>query len=251
MRILAMETTGAAASVALIDEQGNIVERASEQTLSHLQNLIPLTEALLKDRKLQIGDIDCIAVSEGPGSFTGIRIGMATAKALAQALGLPLIPVPTLRAFAWNAPDFGGLLCPVFDAKREQVYAGAYRWKDGTVLQAVADGAYGIEEFCELVRTAGADSGAGAGALWFGDGLKVYGQEILRLTPEGAVWQFAPEECRFQRASSVAALALELWKAGRTVSVEEIQPVYLRKAEAERKLEERRRAEQAAAEEGK
>ena len=131
MYILAIETTGLKASVAIIDENMRVWKAESDRKLSHLQNLIPLIGDLLEKSKLTLDDITHIAVSEGPGSFTGIRIGIATGKALAQALKLPMISVPTLKSFAWNVPDFDGLICPIFDARRDQVYAGAYFWQGG------------------------------------------------------------------------------------------------------------------------
>ncbi|MDO4553427.1 MAG: tRNA (adenosine(37)-N6)-threonylcarbamoyltransferase complex dimerization subunit type 1 TsaB [Bacillota bacterium] len=239
MEILAIETTGPFSSVALLRPDGKVEEAVSDRLLSHLQDLVPKIEGLLSDCKLSIGDITHIAVSEGPGSFTGIRIGMATAKALAQVLTLPLIPVPTLKAFAWNLPGEDGLVCPVLDARRSQVYAGAYRRRGEQVEQLLADGAYSIEEFCRLVKAAGGEKEK---ALWFGDGLAVYGQAILESAPEDGLWTFAPQAARFQKASSAVRLAHSLLAEGRTVSVEELRPVYLRKAEAERKLEENQKA---------
>ncbi len=128
MNILAIETTGAEASVAVINDEGEVFMETSDKKMSHLQNLMPMMDILLKNRGLTIGDINCIAVSEGPGSFTGIRIGVSSARALAQALGIMTVGVPTLKSFLYHVPDYRGIVCPILDARRNQVYGGAYRW---------------------------------------------------------------------------------------------------------------------------
>jgi tRNA threonylcarbamoyladenosine biosynthesis protein TsaB len=251
MKLLAIETTGPYASVAVSDEKREITEIRSEKKLSHLQSLIPMTEELLDKCRLQIGDLTHIAASEGPGSFTGIRIGLATARALAQSLDLPVIAVPTLQTFIWNMPEHDGLFCPIFDARREQVYAGAY-YRDGdTCVKAVDDGAYALNDF--LARIEAFDPEHAKKIMLFGDGLSVYGKAVadwslaVRSTsPNGdPTVMEAPELHRFQTAASVAALACSLWEAGAAREFSELRPVYLRKAEAERKLEERLAKEKA------
>jgi tRNA threonylcarbamoyladenosine biosynthesis protein TsaB len=233
MYILAIETTGLKASVAIIDENMRVWKAESDRKLSHLQNLIPLIGDLLEKSKLTLDDITHIAVSEGPGSFTGIRIGIATGKALAQALKLPMISVPTLKSFAWNVPDFDGLICPIFDARREQVYAGAYFWQEGICKQAILDDAYFIDEFLNKIDEF--DPKKDKQVLMMGDGIKVY---------KDALEDWKAKSCRkliindlSQDAESVAKLAYILYKDGKVKSYEQVKPVYLRKAEAERKLE--------------
>lgn len=226
MYILALETTGAHASVAIINEEGQIIQKTSDSVLNHLQHLMPMTQELLLENGLQIGDMDAIAASVGPGSFTGIRIGVASARALAQVTGLRTIGVPTLKAFAYNMPDFEGLICPVFDARRSQVYAGAYRWKDGVIEEIVKGAAYSLDEFLEKTEA------TGLSRMFFGDGIKVYGDKFDEK-------EIAPEPVRLQMASSVAKLAADMYEAGETLCYEELKPDYMRKAEAERKLEEK------------
>ena len=233
MYILAIETTGLKASVAIIDENMRVWKAESDRKLSHLQNLIPLIGDLLEKSKLTLDDITHIAVSEGPGSFTGIRIGIATGKALAQALKLPMISVPTLKSFAWNVPDFDGLICPIFDARRDQVYAGAYFWQEGICKQAILDDAYFIDEFLNKIDEF--DPKKDKQVLMMGDGIKVY---------KDALEDWKAKSCRkliindlSQDAESVAKLAYILYKDGKVKSYEQVKPVYLRKAEAERKLE--------------
>lgn len=238
MYILALETTGAHASVAIINGRGKVVEKRGQGVLNHLQYLMPMVKELLGENKLQLTDMTVIAASRGPGSFTGIRIGVSSARALAQILKVETIGVPTLRAFAYNMPDHGGLICPVLDARRNQVYAGAYRWEDGQIREVVKGAPYSIDAFLEKVR--GADrtgdtdeshqDGNTGKPLFFGDGTKAcrdwFKEEEL-----------APEEVRFQSAASVARLARDMQQAGLAQHYEELKPDYMRKAEAERKLE--------------
>lgn len=243
--ILAIETTGPLASVALMDEEGNIQERSSKDKMSHLQHLVPMIGELLESCQLKIGDVTHIAASRGPGSFTGIRIGVATARALAQGLNLPTIGVPTLESFAYHQSEKVGLFCPILDARRDQVYGGVYDWEGEVLHCAVAEGAYGIEEFLEKIDDF--DPNFQLPRRFFGDGISVYQNRIeqwynsrpqVKASAKASV-HFAEEENRFQKARSVAQLAARLLASGQTQSFEELHPVYLRKAEAERRLLER------------
>lgn len=248
MNILAIETTGAEASVAIIDEKGEVSMEASEQKLNHLQNLMPMMDILLEKRGLVIGDVNYIAVSEGPGSFTGIRIGVSTARALAQVLGLETISVPTLKTFAYHVPDYKGIICPIFDARRSQVYGGAFQWdKDGKCKEIVTGNAYDLVELLDKLESVfngiKSDLGGTKEITFFGDGIVPYKEQILN-------WQassfnddiqvfFAKDDIKLQKSSSVAKLALEMYHAGEMKNLYDLKPVYMRKAEAERKLEEK------------
>jgi tRNA threonylcarbamoyladenosine biosynthesis protein TsaB len=237
MNILAIETTGAEASVAVINEKGEVFMEASDQKLNHLQNLMPMVDILLEKRGLSIDDVHYIAVSEGPGSFTGIRIGVSSARALAQALGLETISVPTLKSFLYNVPDYKGIICPIFDARRSQVYGGAYRWTgNGEYEEIVPGAAYDLHQLLEQLEQKYPKE-----ITFFGDGIIPYREQIMN-------WQsvssndnirvlFAADDVKLQKASSVAKLALENFKAGKIKSLYDLKPVYMRKAEAERKLE--------------
>lgn len=258
MNILAIETTGAEASVAVINEKEEVFMEASDEKLSHLQNLMPMVDILLKKRGLTIDDIDYIAVSEGPGSFTGIRIGVSSARALAQALGLETIGVPTLKSFLYNTPDYKGIICPIFDARRSQVYGGAYRWTgEGQYEEVVPGAAYDLSQLLSRLEAVVRETAVGQEAssqarsadhpglpieiTFFGDGIAPYKAQILK-------WQelslkdnmrilFAEDDIKLQKASSVARLALALCREGKVKSFNDLKPVYMRKAEAERKLE--------------
>ncbi|GHU49350.1 tRNA (adenosine(37)-N6)-threonylcarbamoyltransferase complex dimerization subunit type 1 TsaB [Clostridia bacterium] len=230
MLTLAIETTGFKASVALGDhETGTIFEMTSEEELNHLKDLVSMIDTLMNENGFCAEDIGCIAASEGPGSFTGIRIGVATARALAQAWGIKTLGVPTLAAFAHNLPDYRGIVCPVFDARRQQVYSGVYFLNaEGDTETIVAAGAWELEELFSAINDKTTRE-----IMFFGDGLAAYGDTIK----EWGIGSFAPEEDRFQKASSIIRSAFILLKKGEAYDYSRLMPVYLRKAEAQRKLE--------------
>jgi tRNA threonylcarbamoyladenosine biosynthesis protein TsaB len=239
MHILAFETTGPHCSVAIIDETGKVVEASSKGTLNHLQFLMPLTKQLLTDCGLQLGDIGVIAVSAGPGSFTGIRIGVSSARGLAQVLDCKIAPVETLKAFAYHVPDYDGLICPIFDARRNQVYGGAYTWLDGEIVEAVPGGPYMLDEYLMLLEQAIAKSGIDR-IQFFGDGLKPYGQKVADwASGHPVILSIAPEEHRYQEAGSVARLGLAEIKKGNVREYETVFPNYMRIAEAQKNLDDR------------
>ena len=251
MNLLAIETTGPFASVALINENKELYEVSSGKERSHLESLIPMIDEVLKKSGLQIGDVTHIAASEGPGSFTGIRIGVSTARALAQSLTIPVISVPTLSSFIYNDSEHRGFFCPVFDARREQIYGACFYREDDLCHTVVPSGAYAIEEYLDLIENA--DPEHQRELLLFGDGLSVYGEKIkewgrsvrrISAMDDSGIRE-ASEDKRNQKASAVAEAALSLWKNGEVRSYEELLPVYLRQAEAQRKLEERLALEKA------
>ena len=258
MKILAFETTGKHASVACIDETENIIFKKSENVFSHLQSLMPLTELLMSECQLTIDDISCIATSAGPGSFTGIRIGISTARAIAQVKDIPCISVPTLESFVYNIQSYKGLVCPVLDARQSQVYAGAFYLKSlmpsnifstkketqdelSKLQEVVPSGAYSLNEYLIKLNSKIVEAGFSE-VIFFGDGIEVYKAEIEKWQHESLTGDirisFAPEDKNEQTASSVAKLALKLYNEGKQINYSELKPIYMRKAEAERKLEE-------------
>ena len=191
---------------------------------SHLQNLTPQIRQVLCDGGVSIGDLSAIAVSNGPGSFTGIRIGVSTARALSQVKGIPCVPVSSLEALALRADAAeNAVICPILDARRSQVYGAGYR-RGEEVIKA---GPYTIEEFMELA----ADYEE---IYLMGDGVDTCGEKINALRTEGV--GFAPEAIRYQRAEEVAAIGAGKFAAGEGVNFDQLEPEYMRMAEAERKL---------------
>lgn len=235
MIILAIDTTSQAASIALIDEDRLIGEYTSNAKMTHLEKLMPMVEELLNKCDLSMEDIQGIAVSEGPGSFTGIRIGVSAARALAQAMKIPVVSVSTLKAMAYNLPYYTGVICPILDARRQQVYSSAYQWESGTCKEIILPAAYAIEDLLEQIKVYD-------DVVFLGDGILPFKEQIIHTLGEKA--NFATSYIRYQKASSVGQLGLELFRAGKQQAYFEVKPNYLRKSEAERNLEKKRREEQ-------
>ena len=244
MYILAIETTGAFASVALMKDDKIIGQLHGNDRFSHLQNLMPQVEEVIKESKLSLGDIAAIAVSCGPGSFTGIRIGVSSARALSQALNIPCAEVPTLEALAMNTgvlqsginvssgqeDNAEALICPILDARRSQIYGGGYFLRDGFPVEMVKAAPYTIKEFLSAV------SGYNQ-ILLLGDGMDAYKEKIQNLRPNGTMT--APENIRYQDAVSVARLGKKIFAETGGSMYQNIKPNYMRLAEAERKLKEK------------
>jgi tRNA threonylcarbamoyl adenosine modification protein YeaZ/ribosomal-protein-alanine acetyltransferase len=197
--------------------------------MNHLQALFPMIKRVLEKAGITKNELEAVAVSIGPGSFTGIRIGMAAAKTLAQALDLPMAAVPTLKSFAYaeHLQQSPLLVCPMLDARRDQVYAAAYLLKDGNITEKIPPDAYDVRE---LLKAAAAAAGE-TPVRMYGDGTDAYAEAVAELT--GVNVETAPEENRYQSAAYVLRAA----EAGKLCSYNEVKPLYLRKSEAERKLE--------------
>lgn len=234
MKILAIDTSGLVASVALAEDDVLRAEYIMNDKKTHSQTLLPMLEGLKEMIGLELDTVDAIAVAAGPGSFTGLRIGSATAKGLGLALGRPLVEVPTLEALAYNIYGTDKLICPMMDARRGQVYTGLYEYKrqgEGYELcslreQCVVEVARIVEDCNRLDRE----------VIFLGDGVPVYEARIRERikVPYG----LAPAHVNRQRAGSVAALGAVYAAAGRMVSAAQHQPIYLRKSQAEREREE-------------
>ena len=251
MYLLAIETTGAYASVALLqaEETARILSVIhGNDRFSHLQNLTPQIDQLLKDNQLQAGDVDVIAVSHGPGSFTGIRIGVATARALGQILGTPCVAVSSLEALALRAlqteeealqSGSGGrlLLCPALDARRKQVYGAAYEIRDGRLSCVLPERSILMVDFLKDLDEIADQYDR---ILFLGDGIDTCGELIRQWDETRQQVLYAPEEIRYQDAAAVALRGLQLWNDGKACDYIELQPEYLRMAEAEKKLKERK-----------
>jgi len=231
MIILAIETTGPLASVAIFYDENTIKEKINDTQYSHLEEIVPMVKSIFHEQGLSKADINAIAVSRGPGSFTGIRIGMATAKALAQVWEIPLIAVPTLKSFAYGAgSESKRVICPIFDARRSQIYAAAYRRSGKRVETLIEEGAYETEYFLKLLQK---NNQSNEKVTFYGDGIHVYQDQLSRY--EG-LFELSPEGDRFQKASRIAVLGSNLFLQGIVTDAFHAKPEYLRIAEAERKL---------------
>ena len=151
---LGIDTANTPISVALVKDGELLIEENSAMAINHSLRAMPAIEELLEKAGLAPADIDAIAVSEGPGSYTGARIGVTIAKTLAWTLGKPLVGVSTLKALAANALFFNGLVCPIVDARRGNVYAGVYQYAAGKLTEIIEDGHYSLEELVHLLEAA-------------------------------------------------------------------------------------------------
>lgn len=253
MLILALETTGKYASAALIDENGSIEAASSETEMNHLSEILGLASDCITSKGCERSDITHVAASVGPGSFTGIRIGVSIARTLAQMLGLPCISVSSLEGMALRVVGLAGeqgceYICPMINARRHQAYAGIFKLEDGKPVEYKPQKQYMIEEIIdeakELAKEAGRELEAGAGdesekntgckILFTGDGVDAY-REIIEES-EGFDYEFTPEELRYQSAGEIAMKALEKCEQGETLDYEELFPNYMRLSEAEQRL---------------
>lgn len=231
MRILALDSSGLVASVALVEDDVLLAEYTVNYKKTHSQTLLPMLDEVAKMIELDLQSVDAIAVAGGPGSFTGLRIGSATAKGLGLALDKPLVSVPTVDALAWNCYGSSSVICPMMDARRDQVYTGVYRFdgEDFVVVQEQYPAA--VEEIAARLNELGHP------VMILGDGVPVYRSQLEALLT--VPYQFAPAHMSRQRASAVAALALRYIQNGKTETAAEHRPDYLRLSQAERERAEK------------
>lgn len=239
MRILGLDSSGLVASAAIVEDDVLLAEYTTNYKKTHSQTLLPMLDELRRMVDLDLNTLDAIAIAAGPGSFTGLRIGAATAKGLGLALRKPLVEVPTLEGLAFNLCGTDRLVCPLMDARRNQVYTGIYEFapaEQGFVLQTVTKQcAVDISQIAEWLNALGRE------VIFLGDGAPVYREQLReRLT---VPYRFAPASNNRQRAASVAALGAVYYAQGKTVTAEEHQPEYLRKSQAEREAEGKKKAE--------
>jgi len=224
MNILALDTSSRAASCAVLRDGALAGEFFANIGLTHSQTAMPMVEKLLEQTRTNIRDIDVFAVTAGPGSFTGLRIGISAVKGMALATGKPCAGVPTLRALAVGAEPFEGYICPAMDARRGQVYTAIFENTPERLRQLRQDEALSIEALGkELARLPSRVVLVGDGAALCYDALS-----------KPAHLRLAPERFLHQKASAVAVLAEEMASAGQLVSAAELTPIYLRLPQAER-----------------
>lgn len=230
MRILAIESSSLVASVAIVEDGVTLAEYTANFKMTHSQTLLPMIDSMVSLFGIDLSTIDAIAVSGGPGSFTGLRIGSATAKGLGLALDKPLIHVPTLDGTAYNLYGAKGLICPIMDARRNQVYTGIYRFEQEFEVVMEQD-AMDMGELIEKLN------GMGERVIFLGDGVPVHEKKIRELMT--VPFDLAPAHVNRQRAASVAALGAVYFAEGKIETAAEHGPDYLRKSQAEREREER------------
>lgn len=218
MNILAIESAAVSAGAAVLCGETLCSEQFVNNGLTHSQTLLPLIDAALSAAGKTIQDMDAVAVSAGPGSFTGVRIGMGTAKGLALGADLPLIAVPTLLGLAYNAAAYDGIVVPMMDARRGEVYTAVYRAENGSMTELSPMQALPLADLLPTLDT----------ALFVGDGAAVHRAAIEKTM--GTRAKFAPAHLLYHRAASVAMAAKSL----SPLSPHEAAPFYLRLSQAER-----------------
>ena len=225
MKILALETSAKSVSAAVV-ENGAVLASAYQNTgLTHSRTLMPLVDGMLKAAELPLENVDLIAVAQGPGSFTGLRIGVAAAKGLAWAKDLPCCGVSTLVAMAQNLRHLDGEIVCAMDARRNQVYNAVFEVTDGRLTRLSEDRAIGLAQLAEEVKNRSSTN------IMVGDGAHLCYNYFLEA---GIPCRMAPAQLRMQNAVGVALAAEELAAEGKTVSAHQLVPVYLRLSQAER-----------------
>lgn len=234
MKILGLDSSGIVASVAIVEDDVLIAEYTVNYKKTHSQTLLPMLDEIAKMTELDLNSIDAIAVAAGPGSFTGLRIGSATAKGLGLALKKPLIAIPTVEGLAYNLYDISGLICPIMDARRKQVYTGIYRFTDHQLKVVEDQMAVPMETVIEKLNQ------YGEAVTFLGDGVSVFHELIAEKMT--VPYSFAPAHVNKQRAAAVAALGEIYYRQGKTETAMEHVPDYLRVSQAERERAEREAA---------
>ena len=234
MKILGIDSSGLVASVAIVEDDRLVAEYNLQYKITHSQTLLPMVEEIRNRIHLDMQTIDAIAVAAGPGSFTGLRIGAATVKGLGLALGKPIIPVPTLEGMAYNCYGTDLLVCPIMDARRNQVYTGLYIFEkeDRIRMKSVMEQtAVGFDELAAKLNVLGRE------VLFLGDGVPVFAEAMKELLQ--IPYHFAPAHMNRQRAASVATLGKEKFEQGIFEDAADHAPEYLRLSQAERERQEK------------
>lgn len=230
MKILALESSAVSASVALCEDERLIAQSFQNTGLTHSQTLLPMVEALLSSCGVSLNEIDLLGVAAGPGSFTGLRIGVSLAKGLAWAREIPCAACSTLEAMAWNALALEGDICTAMDARRGQVYNARFHSDGERIHRLTPDRAISLEELALEVQ-------AENRMQWLvGDGASLCYEHMQTC---GIPVRLAPTNLRLQSAWGVARMAMELSRKGETVSGNVLAPTYLRLSQAERERLER------------
>lgn len=235
MKLLSLETSATAASCCVTDGETVLARSSVNAGLTHSRTLMPMVEATLSCADLTVADVEAVAVAVGPGSFTGIRIGVATAKGLAFPADLPCVAVSTLEAMAHclSGLSLSGRVCAVMDARCKQVYTATFTIENGTLTRETPDEAMAMDDLFARLKTADTP------VYLIGDGAAIC-YEAGRETVPSLV--LLPPALRLQDAVGVAAVAARELAAGNTVKSEALLPTYLRLPQAERELKAKQEA---------
>lgn len=242
MKILALDSSGLVASAALVEDDNLIAEYTIQYKKTHSQTLLPMLEEIRDMVELDLNTVDAIAVAAGPGSFTGLRIGSATAKGLAFALDKPIVPVPTVEGLAYQMYGTDALVCPIMDARRNQVYTGIYEfiyYKNKYDMHVVKEQcAAAFDEIAEALNNLGRK------VIFLGDGVPVFRGRMAEVMQ--VPYTLAPAHRNRQSAACIAALGSLYYAQGKVESGADHTPVYLRLSQAERERAESQSGEKTA-----
>ncbi len=222
MNILGIETSTKTGGVAVVSEQGVVAQYTLNIEVTHSERLMATVDRVLGDTRMNISQFDGFAVAIGPGSFTGLRIGISTVKGLAFATGKPVAAVPTLKALAWNLPHAAYPVCPLLDARKHEVYAALYAF-DGSALKQVLS-----ERVVPFSRLAEQLNGR---TIFTGEASCLFRKEIQQTFGDAAL--FAPLSALIPSAASVAEIGMNMIKNGEQVDPDSLIPMYIRRPEAE------------------
>ena len=230
MKLLGIDSSSLVASVSVVTDDVLTAEYTVDFKKTHSQTLLPMIDEVVTMLGMDLHEIDAIAVSGGPGSFTGLRIGSATAKGLGLALEKPLIHVPTVDAMAYNLWGSDALICPIMDARRNQTYTGLYSFEGNEMEVLKEQCAVGIDEIISIVNEFEQP------VTFLGDGVPVFKEYIAENC--NVPYTFAPAHVNKQRAGAVAALGMKYFSEGKATTAAEHKPEYLRLSQAERERKE-------------
>jgi tRNA threonylcarbamoyladenosine biosynthesis protein TsaB len=226
MRLLAVETSTLTGAVAILDSGSVVAESRVSIAVTHGERLMAAIDGVIRAVRWELGDVEGFAVAQGPGSFTGLRIGLSTVKALAFATAKPVVGVPTLEALAWRLPYCAYPVCPILDAKKNEVYAGLYRTLDGQLEVLEAPRAVAPGTLAEDLRAA-----VTGPVVFIGDAVAPFAPVLIDVL--GARARLAPADLRLPSAVTVGELGGQVLRSGETTDPARLVPLYLRPSEAE------------------
>jgi tRNA threonylcarbamoyladenosine biosynthesis protein TsaB len=219
MLVLALETSTMAGSIAILDDsEGLIAESRINIKIAHAERLMTSIDWLLRTSRISIDGIDAFAISIGPGSFTGLRIGLSTVKGFCYSTGKPIVPVPTLDAFARTLPFCPLFICPMLDARKNEVYTGLYKWEKGTLKKIIPETAVQPVDFLKELK---------GPTVFLGDGARLYEKPIRGYLHDNAL--FVPPSKMTPSATTVAEIGIEKIKEGAHTDPARLTPLYIRK----------------------
>ena len=230
MYTLGIDTSSRTCSIALLKEDCLLIEMTLGDTHSHSRKLLSLIHYALERAALEIDQIDCFAVALGPGSFTGLRIGISTLKGLCMATQKPIVGVSSLEALSYSVPNNPALICPLLDARKKQVYTSLFRYREKKLVRLIEDMVLYPEELIKRINER---------VIFLGDGVDVYRDLIEEKIGDLAL--FLPRFFNQPRAASVAGIGMMKHSLGEALDPRDLKPTYIRRSEAEIKWEERQK----------